>query len=478
MAGRHYDASVTERLAIGPIAIDGPAASGKSSVGIALARRLGFGFLDTGLMYRAVALAALRAGIPATDAEGCARLAEQLPLRVEATPDGTTVWLGDEDVTGALRDEAVETSVSAYSAIPGVRTAMVARQREIAAPGNMILAGRDIGTVVLPDAPVKLFLDASEAERAQRRARQAEGWGQPASPERSREHIRGRDEVDSSRAASPLAIASDALVIDTTGLTLDAVVERAMEAVTEAAAAAGAEQDTPASRRRTVRDRSAPAPRRAYLRPFVGPFYWLCWALLKVLVFVIARFRCEGRDRIPRSGPLIVASNHLNNIDPIILVPAIGRARRIRWMAKVELFRGPFGFFAHLFGAFPLRRFEGDLSAVLTAERILRAGGTVGMFPEGTRSRVRTLQSFHPGTAALALRTGATILPCGVVGTERLGKVRNYFLRPRITIRIGEPIEVKRTKRPTADEVSALTERLREAISALLPPQYGGTYTA
>ena len=211
----------------GPIAIDGPAASGKSAVGQALASALGFAFLDTGLMYRAFALAALRNGLDAVDEAACTALAERLPLRALPGED-TAILLGAEDVTAELRTPRVEQSVSLYSAIGGVRAAMVTQQRQLAADGKCILAGRDIGTVVLPEAPVKLFLTASEEARARRRGLQNGGAAATAA---AQEDISNRDRRDSGRAVSPLRAADDAIVIDTTHLTLNEVIGLALEHV-------------------------------------------------------------------------------------------------------------------------------------------------------------------------------------------------------------------------------------------------------
>ncbi len=210
-----------------PIAIDGPAASGKSSLGMALARRFGYLFLDTGLMYRAVTLAALEAGVPPEDA-AAGEFARSLDIRAEAGAE-TRIFVGGRDVTGRLREPEVEHHVSAYSALPSVRAAMVAAQRAIAAQGPSILAGRDIGTVVLPDAPVKLFLEASPEARAARRSRQAHEWGMAQEAAEARRDIEQRDRLDSSRAASPLRPAADAVVIDTTDLTLEEVIRFALE---------------------------------------------------------------------------------------------------------------------------------------------------------------------------------------------------------------------------------------------------------
>ena len=149
------------------IAIDGPAASGKSTVGKAIAKRFGYRFLDTGLMYRAVTLAGIRSGIAPVAGEVDGLLAN-LALRIEPDGEGSRVYLGEEDVTPRMRDPEVEAKVSAYSAIAEVRTEMVRVQREFARSGPSVLVGRDIGTDVLPDAPLKFYLEASETARAER----------------------------------------------------------------------------------------------------------------------------------------------------------------------------------------------------------------------------------------------------------------------------------------------------------------------
>lgn len=211
------------------IAIDGPAASGKSTLGRALAERFGYAFLDTGLMYRAFTLAALRAGVPAGE-QPCAALAAELDMRVEATVE-THVFLDGEDVTSHLRDPEVEANVSAFSALPPVRDAMVKQQREIAARQPSVLAGRDIGTVVLPDAALKFYLDASAEARAERRRKQFGGWGKEQAARDTQRDIASRDAVDTSRATSPLRPAEDAIIVDTTALALDEMIAFAMEKV-------------------------------------------------------------------------------------------------------------------------------------------------------------------------------------------------------------------------------------------------------
>jgi 1-acyl-sn-glycerol-3-phosphate acyltransferase len=210
--------------------------------------------------------------------------------------------------------------------------------------------------------------------------------------------------------------------------------------------------------------------------PFVPPFYWSATHLLRFLLLLLARWEVRGREHVPREGPLIVVSNHLSNADPPILAAAV-LYRRIRYMAKAELFRFPIGVVMRLYGAFPVRRFEADARALLAAERILRHGGALGMFPEGHRSRTGYVGKPRPGTALIALRTGAPVLPCAIEGTEQLRNPLAVFRRPRIAVTIGQPFRLEQVKRPTEGDVSEATQRIFGAITALLPAKYLGPYT-
>ena len=218
------------------IAIDGPAASGKSTVAELLAHRLGYLYFDTGVMYRAVTWAALLRGIPIQDESAVTLLAEQ--LRIDVTPptadDGRqyTVLADGVDVTWAIRTPEVDANVSPVSAYPGVRRALVAQQRRVAAGGRVVMVGRDIGTVVLPDADLKLYLDASVEERARRRWREVRARGEEADYEGVLVSMRRRDKIDSNREVAPLCVAEDAVVVDTTDLSIEEVlaeVERLVE---------------------------------------------------------------------------------------------------------------------------------------------------------------------------------------------------------------------------------------------------------
>jgi cytidylate kinase len=219
----------------GMIAIDGPAASGKSTLGQALAARLGYLYFDTGVMYRAVTAAALRQGIPTEDEARVTALAEQLTIDVRpaSRSDGRLcdVLLNGEDVTWAIRSPQVDAQVSQVSAYPGVRRAMTRRQREIGLRGQVVMVGRDIGTVVLPEADLKIYLDASVEARAQRRYSEEAARGGRPDYAQVLETVRQRDRIDSTRALAPLKPAADAVILDTTELNAQQVLGRALSLV-------------------------------------------------------------------------------------------------------------------------------------------------------------------------------------------------------------------------------------------------------
>ncbi|HSE24949.1 MAG TPA: (d)CMP kinase [Pyrinomonadaceae bacterium] len=213
------------------IAIDGPSGSGKSTLGRMLARALNLIYVDTGSMYRAVALGVINASISPTDTEAVTQLAESLEIDLAGDPDSLNVFLNGKDVTELIRTEEVTLMSSIVSAIPGVRRAMVALQRQIGLRGA-VLNGRDIGTVVFPDANFKFFLTASATERANRRYKEDVSKNSRVSLAATLADMTERDLRDSTRADSPLKIASDAVVVDSSGMTIDEVFELMMATIT------------------------------------------------------------------------------------------------------------------------------------------------------------------------------------------------------------------------------------------------------
>jgi cytidylate kinase len=214
------------------IAIDGPSGAGKSTLGRRLARELGLLYIDTGAMYRAVALAAAAAGVNASDAEAVAEVARRAAIRLEGTPESLRVFLDGRDVSEEIRGEAVGRDASVVSAVPEVRRELVRRQREMGERGGgVVLDGRDIGTVVFPSADVKFFLTAVPEARARRRLDEERARSASQSFEETLADINDRDRRDATRDDSPLAIADDAVVIDTTELSVEEVFQRMLRAV-------------------------------------------------------------------------------------------------------------------------------------------------------------------------------------------------------------------------------------------------------
>ena len=212
------------------VAIDGPSGSGKSTLGRMISRALKLLYIDTGSMYRAVALATIEAGINPEDRDAVIKLAETLDINLEGDPDSLRTFLGTRDVSELIRTEAVTAMSSIVSAIPGVRRAMVMRQRELGRRGA-VLNGRDITTVVFPDASYKFFLTADPGERAQRRFLEEQANHHETTLAETFADMTERDHRDMTRADSPLKIADDAIVIDSTGKSIEQVFEEMMDKI-------------------------------------------------------------------------------------------------------------------------------------------------------------------------------------------------------------------------------------------------------
>jgi len=220
--------------AIPVMTIDGPSGSGKGTVSRVAARKLGWALLDSGALYRLVALAGRRAGVDLSDAARLANLAQNVAIRFDSTPEGEEiVWLGGQEVTHEIRTEVAGNDASKVAALPPVRAALLERQRRFAVAPGLVADGRDMGTVVFPGAQVKIFLTASAEERAARRYKQLKEKGVAATLAALSKEIAERDERDTTRTISPLVASEDAVLLDTTGMSIEAVVERILSVARE-----------------------------------------------------------------------------------------------------------------------------------------------------------------------------------------------------------------------------------------------------
>ena len=215
------------------VAIDGPSGAGKSTVARAAAARLGYVYVDTGAMYRAIGLAVCRRGISGENAAGIAAALPEIEIRLAYQDGAQRVLLNDEDVSDAIRTPEIAHYASKVSAVPEVRQFLLDVQRYMAKKGNILMDGRDIGTVILPDAPVKIFLTASAETRAERRYLELAEKGQQVTREGVLHDIVERDRQDMTRAVAPLKQAEDAVLLDTSNMTLDESIEAVLQIIRE-----------------------------------------------------------------------------------------------------------------------------------------------------------------------------------------------------------------------------------------------------
>jgi cytidylate kinase len=401
------------------IAIDGPAASGKSSTARAVAARLGVLHLDTGAMYRAVTLLALRAGTALDDGAALAALAAAHEIRLEPSATGPPrVRLDGDDVTDAVRGAAVTASVSQVAAHPEVRAEMVRRQRVLGRDGGIVADGRDIGTVVFPDADVKVFLVADAATRAQRRQLEEAARGAGADLVAIAADLERRDRDDSTRAVSPLVPADDALRLDTTALApadqIEAVLALAVRRVrgdrigSAPRGAAGRVGLTDADPERTA---------QPGFRPFHSGLYRWVHTAIRTLARAVFGLRIHVHPAARQPGSVLYACNHIAGFDPPIAGASL--PGEVWFIAKMELFRQAWlGALIARFNAIPIRRGTADFEALDRAVELLRAGRNVMMFPEGTRQRPGTLGAPRWGFGYVALHAGRPIVPVFVRGTR------------------------------------------------------------
>ena len=499
------------------VALDGPASSGKSSVGSAAAAELGYRFCDTGLLYRAVTWLALHRRVLAKDASGLVALVDEVDLVDDGGGRLAHVAVDGVDRTAEVRGPDVDVAVSAISGVAELRLALLTRQRRLASDGRIIMAGRDIGTVVLPDADLKIYLDASVEERARRRA--LERGIDPESPVAAEifEELRRRDGLDSSRKIAPLRAADDALVIRTDGNAFETTIRLVVDAIrTAEAEAAPASEGVPAaaetssepdrepgpappeagSSRPSLAERASRAPRRQIRQTPVATrinvIIGLGSAVFRLIARAIVRLRIEGDlAALPKDGPMIMAANHASSADPVLIGAFLNQilGRPLNWLGKREIVEFPLtGWAMRRAGIHPVDRDAADLEAFRSAMRVLEAGQVLAVFPEGTRSRDGGLQRVREGVGMLALRSGATVLPVAVVDSDLMwprGRLLPRFGR-HVTVRYGKPFvvaeELERTspgvERDRRQATEAATRLIMTRIAELLPPRQRGVYAA
>ena len=455
------------------IAIDGPAGSGKSTVAKALAQELGLAYLDTGAMYRSVAFAVLRAAGDPDDADYAANIARNLDLQF----DDERLLVNGVDATLAIRGPEVTRAVSVVAANPLVRRELVSRQREwIERNSGGVLEGRDIGTVVYPEAELKVYLNADPSVRARRRAKEVTGLDYQAVAA----DLARRDTIDSSREFAPLSEAADAVVVDTSKLTVDEVVSRIVSLLTTptttttANDVGGDQQVVPKKSKKPYLKRYGSQSGKAAVRSRQGwpgrVLYRFLWSLLYLVSKGYFRLQVEGKENLPE-GPFVLSSAHRSFID----TPIVGviTSKRLRFMGKESLWESKtLGAFLTLMGGFPVDRGGADRTALRAASDVLCMGEPLVMFPEGTRQTGARLDRrlVHNGPAFVAARAQVPIVPVGLGGTPRALSLGSKIPRPaKVVAIIGEPIAppAKVAGKVPRHAVTQLTEKLYRELADL-----------
>jgi cytidylate kinase len=445
-----------------PIAIDGPASSGKSTVALELCVRIGHLFFDTGILYRAVAAVALQRSVALADEQAITTLTEKLAISVQppTVNDGrtNTVLVDGVDVTLQLRTAQVDASVSVVAAYAQVRRILTEQMRTIARTEPVVMVGRDIGTVVLPDAPLKIYLDASAEERARRRHAENVARGAPSDLAQILAGIRERDRRDSERAIAPLQAARDAHIVDSTNLT-PAEVVAAMERLLQAAASPPAPGPEPYS-----------IPEKAKI------FRAIAVPAVRIMYYILSRPHVYGLENVPAHGPYLITANHLSYYDPPCLlvmwpylVEAIGASDMMtdgRFMSRM----------INGYSTLPAHRGAVDAQLMRTALNVLKSGRALYIAPEGARNPAG-LGAAKLGAAYIALKANVPIVPVAITGTDRIFPELRKGRRQKVEMMIGAPYRLPVL--PPAQRRRALaecTQLIMHRIAALLPPGLRGVY--
>ncbi len=420
------------------IAMDGPVGAGKSSVADGVAQRLGILHLDTGAMYRAFAWYALEQGIDLNDEAALTALTEKMLPEVRYENGAQKTLMDGRDVTGLIRTPEVSMAASAVSKYAGVRRAMVRRQQELSKEQSMLLDGRDIGTVVLKDATLKIYLTASAEVRAQRRYDELQKKGDPSTYEEVLADVIRRDEQDSTREVDPLRPAQDAQILDSSELTQEQVVEEIL-------------------RRLDMKLGKKPKREETFTR-----VYSFVRALFGGLFRTILPVTYHHLERLQLDGPFILVGNHSSMFDPMVIGYPVYRYH-VRFMGKKELMSNAIiKWFCEKLLMIPVDRHNMDMAAVRQSLKVLKEGHVLGIFPEGTRHKEGVMQDMESGAAMIALRSGCRMLPAYVASKPR------FFHRTHVYF--GDPISVKdiAKKGINKDACDELSQRIGQAYQQLI----------
>lgn len=398
------------------VAIDGPAGSGKGTITKLIGEKLNLITFDTGAMYRAISYYMIKNNINIEDNEKIVKMLEEIDIKLDFETGVQVLYLNSEKLVNELRTKEVNEIVSQVSHIPEVRLAMVKLQRKLAEGKNVIMEGRDIGTNVFPNADVKIYLDASAEERAKRRLKQnTENNITNISYEEILENIKFRDHNDKNSDIAPLKKADDAILVDSTGLSINQVTEKIMTIINDKKK----EQELDKKIYEEMPDSGFKNFRLECIKKAVTLAYK-----------IIYRIKIVNKENVPKEGAYIICANHINMLDALGVVCT--NKRKVRFICKKEMFRKKFlGKVLKIADTIPLDRNKNDIESIKRTLKCLKNGEILGIFPEGTRKGMEKNIKAKNGAAFFALKSKVKVIPLGIQGTFKpFTKVKLVYGEP------------------------------------------------
>lgn len=396
------------------VAIDGPAGSGKGSITKLVAEKLNLECIDTGAMYRCVTLDMINKNIQINELDKIQNLLKDIDIKLE--DENQKVLLNGEDVTQKIRSIEVTKKVSQVSAIKEVRIKLVDLQRKMAKDKNIIMEGRDIATVVFPKADVKIYLDADVEERARRRFKQNQEKNIESTYEEVLSDMKKRDENDKNKEFGALKIAEDAIILDSTNMTIKQTTNEIIKIIKR-------------------KQKEEKLDKKVYEETKDTPFKRFKLFLTKKVIYygfykIVYRIKKVNEKNIPNEGAYIICANHVNMLDALAVV--CGCKRKVRFICKESMFKNKALCWAlKLADTIPLNREKNDIESMKRSLKALKNGDILGVFPEGTRKGMEKNLKAKSGAAFFSLKTGTKVIPLGIQGSFKpFTKVKLIFGEP------------------------------------------------
>ncbi len=423
------------------VAIDGPSGTGKGTVTKKVAKKFNLVNIDTGATYRCVALETINRNVSVDDLESIKQILQEIKIDMKNENGKLNIYLNEENVTEKIRTKEVDNIVGKISKIKEVREKLVDFQRKLAEGKDVIMEGRDITTVVFPRADVKIYLDASSEERANRRYKQNKEKGIECTYEEVLKNIEERDKIDSEREIGALKKADDAILIDTTKMNINQVVKEISKIIEKEKKSQELLKKIYSVRPETKWKKFV----RTCTKGFLRGIYKIC-------------FRVKETGTVPDEGAYIICANHINYLDAAAIV--LFNKRMINFVGKEDLFRFRIlNWLAHLFDIIPIKRNMQDMEAMKRCMKLLKSGGVLGIFPEGTRKGMAKNVKVKNGAVFMAIKTGVPIIPVGIHGT--------FKPFSKVYVNYGEPIDLSKYKGEDKEKIDEATSMVMEEIVRL-----------